>query len=92
MAPRPGDSLVTFTAPTWGAGWGALQNCDFDDLVVKGGSIDGHQASLSLLPARGVAVIALSNFGQTQPHAFESWRGPAHWSSGWRAHRPHSSR
>jgi hypothetical protein len=70
IAPRPGEPVVEYAARSWGLGWGAVTTCDFDDLVGKGGSIDSYRADITLLTARGVGIVVLSNFGNADPIAF----------------------
>lgn len=59
----PGEPLVDASAGAYGFGWGRELSCKFDGLVGHGGAIDSHRADVSFLPAYGVGVVVLSNFG-----------------------------
>ena len=62
-AAAPGEPLVDASAGAYGFGWGRETSCRFDGLVGHGGAIDSHRADVAFLPAYGVGVVVLSNFG-----------------------------
>jgi CubicO group peptidase (beta-lactamase class C family) len=68
-APARGEPLADFDATTYGFGWVQDENCAFDDRIWHNGAIDSYRSDLHFLPARGVAVIVLTNFGQGNTHA-----------------------
>lgn len=68
-APAKGEPLVDFDATTYGFGWVQDENCEFDDRIWHNGAVDSYRSDLHFLPARGVAVVVLSNFGQANTHA-----------------------
>jgi CubicO group peptidase (beta-lactamase class C family) len=49
-----------------GLGWSVLQDCRFEHVAWHNGGTEGHHAVLYLLPARGVAVIALANSDEAE--------------------------
>lgn len=50
-------------ASTYGFGWAHSRTCDDDDLIEHSGHVDTFQSTIELATARGVGVVALSNFG-----------------------------
>jgi len=68
-APEPGQRPVGARASAYGYGWFVKETCEFDDLVMHGGLVDGYSTQLALLPERGVAAIVLTN----ARHAEAEW-------------------
>lgn len=58
------------SAMTYGFGWGASQSCRFHELVEHNGAVDSYRAAIAFLPARGVGVIVMTNFGMADTNAF----------------------
>ncbi len=44
-----------------GFAWQTLQSCDLEDVVWHNGGTEGYSSMLAMLPARGVAIVALTN-------------------------------
>lgn len=49
-----------------GLGWAVQQGCRFEHMVWHNGGTEGHAAAIYLLPARGVALIALANTDEAE--------------------------
>lgn len=49
-----------------GLGWAVQQGCRFEQMTWHNGGTEGHAAAIYLLPARGVALIALANTDEAE--------------------------
>ncbi len=43
-------------------GWWVHSDCNFDQLVIKDGAMEGYASVIAMLPARGVGVVALGSY------------------------------
>lgn len=59
---RGADDGRTVFGSSAGLGWWIHRDCDFDEMVVKDGGMEGYRSAVVLLPDRGVGVIAFANY------------------------------
>lgn len=58
-----GEPVVSVRAGGVGLAWHGSRTCEFEQVVSHDGAVNGHQSVVSMLPAHGVAFVALSNQG-----------------------------
>lgn len=61
MRRGPDESRGVFGSSA-GLGWWIHRDCDFDEMVVKDGGMEGYRSAVLLLPDRGVGIIAFANY------------------------------
>jgi hypothetical protein len=62
---KENEPLVEATASGIGLAWHAYETCDFEQVVWHNGGTDGFSASIHMLPQRGVAIMLLANYVDT---------------------------
>jgi CubicO group peptidase (beta-lactamase class C family) len=62
------DLRVTATASGIGLAWWSYETCDLDEVVWHSGGTEGFRGTIHLLPQRGVALILLTNYINTNSH------------------------